>query len=112
MYNPSTRMVFRLRSLRPWARDSKTYFRYWLFRETYESEEKAEIRVKEYLTNYTERLATSGMSSHMVSKLILRVDAKRRGITAYLLVTDGAYTFFDDKKREWILETVVKADGT
>lgn len=111
-YGPSSRAVFRLRSLRPWARSSSTYFRYWLLRETYESEARAEKRVAEYMTNYEERLATQGMSSHMISKTIIRVGARRRGAIVYLLVTDGAYTLYDDKGRGKLLDALVKAKGT
>lgn len=111
-YGPSTRAVFRLRSLRPWSRSASTYFRYWLLRETYDSEGRAERRAAEYMTNYTERLATPEMSSHVVSKSIIRVGARRRGATAYLLVTDGAYTLSDDKNRDKLLDALVKTKGT
>jgi hypothetical protein len=111
-YNPSNRMLLRLRSLRPWAKSTSTYFRYWLVRETYDSQEEAEKRVKEYMVDYHERLATAKKSSHMVSKTILRVDARRRGTTVYLLVTDGAYTANDDKKQERILDTIVNGKNT
>jgi hypothetical protein len=111
-YKPSTRMFVRLRSLRPWRRSASTYFRYWLFRETYDTEERAEERARQYLASYEERLATSGMSSHMISKTILRVGVKRRGTAVYMLVTDGAYTLFDDKNREKILEAILKAKNT
>ncbi|HEV2861226.1 MAG TPA: hypothetical protein VGX48_09480 [Pyrinomonadaceae bacterium] len=64
------------------------------------------------MTNYTERLATPEMSSFMVSKTIIRVGARRRGATVYLLVTDGAYTLSDDaKNRERLLEALVKTRG-
>ena len=112
-YGPSTRAVFRLRSLRPRARSSDIFFRYWLLRETYKSEEGAEKRVAEYMKNYTERLATPGMSRHVVSKSIIRVGARRRGTTVYLLVTDGAYTLSDDvKNREQLMDALAKAKGT
>lgn len=108
-YKPSTRMFARLRSVRPWRRSAATYFRYWLFRETYDTEERAEDRVKQYLANYEERLATPEMSRHMISKTILRVGVRRRGTVVYMLVTDGAYTLFDDKNREKILDAILKA---
>jgi hypothetical protein len=111
-YGPSARSVFRLRSIRPWGRSRDTYFRYWLARETYDSEGRAEKRVAEYMTDYTGRLATEGESSHMISKTIIRVGARRRGTTVYLLVTDGAYTLFDDKGRDKMLDAVSKARGT
>ena len=112
-YGPYTRAVFRLRSLRPWARSRDTYFRYWLLRETYETEGQAEKRAAEYMTNYTERLATPEMSRHEVSKSTIRVGARRRGTTVYLLTTDGAYTLSDDvKNRERLMDALVKAKGT
>ena len=111
-YDPSTRAVFRLRSIRPWGRSPSTYFRYWLLRETYESEERAERRAAEYMEGYTERLAAGGGSSFEISKAIIRVGARRRGATVYLLVTDGAYTLSDDKGRDKLLDAVVKARGT
>lgn len=111
-YKPSTRVYFKLRSLRPARNSSDLYYRYWLFRETYDSEERAEKRAREYQTNYTERLATEQMTSFMISKYIIRVDAARRGTTVYLLVTDGAYTLFDDKNRDKILASIVRAKNT
>jgi hypothetical protein len=111
-YGPSTRAIFRLRSLRPWGRSPSTYFRYWLLRETYESEGRAEKRAAEYMTDYTERLASAAESSHMISKTIIRVGVRRRGATVYLLVTDGAYTLSDDKGRDKMLDAIVKAKGT
>jgi len=111
-YGPSTRAVFRLRSLRPWGRSSSTFFRYWLARETYESEERAERRAAEYMVGYTERLAVGGGSSFEISKAIIRVGARRRGATVYLLVTDGAYTLSDDRGRDKMLDAVSKAKGT
>ena len=111
-YRPSTRAVIRLRSLRPWGRSPSTYFRYWLLRETYESEAQAEKRVAEYMAGYTERLAGEGGSSFEISKAIIRVGARRRGATVYLLVTDGAYTLSDDKRRDKMLDAIVKARGT
>lgn len=108
-YKPSTRMFVRLRSVRSWRRSAATYFRYWLFRESYETEERAEERARQYLANYEERLATPEMSRHMISKTIIRVGVKRRGTVVYMLVTDGAYTLFDDKSREKILDTLLKA---
>lgn len=108
-YKPSTRMFVRLRSVRPWRRSATTYFRYWLFRETYDTEERAEARVRQYLANYEERLATPEMSRHMISKTILRVGVRRRGTLVYMLVTDGAYTLFDDQHREKILGAILKA---
>jgi hypothetical protein len=47
-----------------------------------------------------------------ISKTIIRVGARRRGTTVYLLVTDGAYTLFDDKGRDKMLDAVSKAKGT
>ncbi|HVG34046.1 MAG TPA: hypothetical protein VM911_13235 [Pyrinomonadaceae bacterium] len=108
-YKPSTRMFVRLRSVRAWRRSAATHFRYWLFREAYDTEERAEDRVKQYLANYEERLATPEMSSHMISKTIIRVGVRRRGAVVYMLVTDGAYTLFDDKNREKILSAILKA---
>jgi hypothetical protein len=108
-YKPSTRMFVRLRSVRPWKRSTATHFRYWLFRETYDTEERADGRLKQYLVNYEERLATPEMSRHMISKTILRVGVRRRGTVVYMLVTDGAYTLFDDKNREKILGAILKA---
>lgn len=107
-YQPLTRTLFRLRSLKPWPRDPATYYSYWLFRETFPTETQAERRVKEYLTNYTDRLATPQLSRHMISKTILRAGAKRRGATVYLLVTDAAYTFFDDKNSQRILDALIR----
>jgi hypothetical protein len=98
-YGPSTRVIFRLRSVRPWGRSSSTHFRYWLVRETYQTEERAAKRAAEYMAGYTERLASAGASRHMISKTIIRVGARRRGATVYLLVTDGAYTLYDDSGR-------------
>ena len=111
-YGPSSRMLFRLRSLKPWKNYASTYFRYWLIRETYESQAQAEKRVAEYKEGYSERLETEMMSRHMISKTIIRVDARRRGTTVYLLVTDGLYTADDDKSQRKILDTLIKAGNT
>jgi hypothetical protein len=111
-YKPSTRIYFRLRSLRPARIASNTYYRYWLFRETYDSEESAEKRVREYQRGYTERLATQQMSSFMISKLDIRVAAARRGTTVYMLVTDGAYILSDDKNRDKILTSIAQGKNT
>jgi hypothetical protein len=104
-------MLFRVRSLHPWARDVSFFFRYWLIRETYDSETQAEKRVEEYTVGYAERLAPDDPSRQlMVSKTILRIDARRRGSIVYLLVTDGAYTLFDDRSQGKILDTVLKLE--
>jgi hypothetical protein len=112
-YKPSSRMLFRVRSLHPWAREASTYFRYWLIRETYDSEAQAAKRIEEYKEGYEERLTPedTGRQS-MISKTNIRVDARRRGSIVYLLVTDGAYTFFDDKSQRKILDTLLKARNT
>lgn len=111
-YRPSTRMFVRLRSVRPWSRSASTHFRYWLFRETFDTEGRAEDRVRQYLNNYEERLATPEMSRHMISKTIIRAGVRRRGTVVYMLVTDGAYTLFDDKNREKILTALLRAKNT
>jgi hypothetical protein len=110
-YKPSSRMLFRVRSLHPWARDVSFFFRYWLIRETYDSEAQAEKRVGEYMVGYAERLAPDGENRQlMVSKTILRVDARRRASIVYLLVTDGFYTYLDDNNQGKILDTVLKLE--
>jgi hypothetical protein len=110
-YKPSSRMLFRVRSLHPWAKDVSFFFRYWLIRETYDSVTQAEKRVEEYTVGYTERLAPDDENRQfMVSKTILRIDARRRGSIVYLLVTDGAYTLFDDRSQGKILDTVLKLE--
>ncbi len=110
-YRPSSRTFVRLRSVREWSREAGTYFRYWLARETYESEDQAEKRVQEYLTDFHERLATPEYTSHMVSKTIVRVGARRRNKTVYLLVTDAAYTLYDDRQQRDVMLSRLVSSG-
>jgi hypothetical protein len=83
--------------------------RYWLTRETYNTEQAAERRVSEYLSpDYAKRIVTAlgekatllwGNTTY-VSKTVQRISAKRHDTIVYLLATDVYHDFLNDRKRQ------------